>query len=140
MTNSTIHGEQLVKATIGELKHNIVKTKLIKISSDTSYVPTSELSNLKPEPTFHAQNYPVNLSPIYDWDNGEDFECQNQEFPKEAQCYRDYYNDTFFNRTREVKSVISSLMVNDFPARVWLLAMCRGELSTVIARLISKCL
>ena len=27
-----------------------------------------------------------------------------------------------------------------FPVRVQLLAMCRGELSTVIARLMSKCL
>ena len=35
-----------MKATIGELKYDTVKTKLIKIFSDTSDVPTSELTNL----------------------------------------------------------------------------------------------
>ena len=104
--NLTTRDEQLVKATIGELKYDIVKTKLIKTFSDTSDVPTSELSNLKikPEPTFHAQNHPVDQSPIYNSDNGEDFDCHNQEFLTESHCGTNYYNDTFFNRNREIKS------------------------------------
>ena len=58
-----------------------LNTKLIKFFSDTSDVPTSNLSNLniKPEPTFHAQNHPVDQSPIYNSDNGEDIDYQNQE-------------------------------------------------------------
>ena len=32
-----------------------------------------------------------------------------------------------------------SLTVSDFPVRVRLLAMCRGELSAVIARLMFRC-
>ena len=104
-TKLTIRDEQLVKATIGELKYDIVKTKLIKSFSDTSDVPTSELTNLniKPEPTFHAQNHPVDQSPIYSLDNGEDFDYQNQEFPAESPWGTDYYNGTFFHRNRETK-------------------------------------
>ena len=104
-TKLTIRDEQLVKATIGELKYDIVKTKLIKSFSDTSDVPTSELTNLniKPESTFHAQNHPVDQSPIYSLDNGEDFDYQNQEFPAESPCGTDYYNGTFFHRNRETK-------------------------------------
>ena len=72
----------------------------MKIFSDTSDVPTSELSNLniKPEPTFHAQHHPV------DSDNGEDIDYQNQEFLAESHCVTIYYNNTFFNRNREIKS------------------------------------
>ena len=104
-TKLTIRDEQLVKAAIGALKYDIAKTKLIKSFSDTSNVPTSELTNLniKPEPTFHAQNHPVDQSPIYISDNGEDFDYQNQELPTESPCGTDYYNDTFFHRNRETK-------------------------------------
>ena len=55
-TNFTKRDEQLVKATINELKYDIAKTKL-KDFSDTSDIAISELTNLniKPEQTFHAQ-------------------------------------------------------------------------------------
>ena len=97
--------DELVKATIGELKYDIIKTKLKKTFSDTSNSPTSELSNLnkKPEPTFHAQNYQVDQSPLYNLDNGEDFDYQNQEVLTESHCGTDFYN-TFFKRNREIKS------------------------------------
>ena len=85
----------------------IVKGEFIKSVSDTSAVPTSELSNLssKPELTFHAQNHPVDQSPINKSNNGKDFNYQNQEFLTESQCdAADYCNDTFFNINREIKS------------------------------------
>ena len=61
-----------------------------KIFSDNSDLPTSELTNLniKPEPTFHTQNHPVDHSSIYNLDNGEDFDYQNQKFPTESPCDR----------------------------------------------------
>ena len=51
--NLITRDEPLVKATIGELKYDIVKTKLTKIFSDTNEVPTSDFNNLniKSEPT-----------------------------------------------------------------------------------------
>ena len=100
--NLTVRDEQLVKATNDELKFDIVKTRLIKIFSDTSDIPTSELTNLniKPEPTFHAQNHLVDQSPMYKLDNVEHFDYQKQEFPTESPCGTDYYSDTFFNRNR----------------------------------------
>ena len=100
--NLTVRDEQLVKATNDELKFDIVKTRLIKIFSDTSDIPTSELTNLniKPEPTFHAQNHLVDQSPMYKLDNVEHFDYQKQEFPTESPCGTYYYSDTFFNRNR----------------------------------------
>lgn len=58
--NMTIRNEQLVKATTEELRNDIVKTKLLKIFSDISKVPTSDFDNLsiQPETTFHTQNMP----------------------------------------------------------------------------------
>ena len=54
--NLTTRDEQLVKATIGELKYDTVKIKLTKIFSDTNEVPTADLNNLniKSEPTYQA--------------------------------------------------------------------------------------
>ena len=100
--NLTVRDEQLVKATNDELKFDIIKTRLIKIFSDTSNIPTSELTNLniKPEPTFHAQNHLVDQSPMYKLDNVEHFDYQKQEFPTESRCGTDYYSDTFFNINR----------------------------------------
>ena len=85
----------------------IVKDEVIKSVSDTSDVPTSELSNLslKPELPFHGQNHPVDHSPIFKLKNGNDFDYQNKEFLTESQCdAADHYNDSFFNRNREIKS------------------------------------
>ena len=42
--NLTTKDEQLVKATIDELKYDTVKIKLTKIFSDTNEVPTADLS------------------------------------------------------------------------------------------------
>ena len=57
--NLTTRDEQLIKATVTELSYEVVKSKLMKIFSDTSEVPTAELDNLtvKQEPTFHTQDY-----------------------------------------------------------------------------------
>ena len=54
--NLTTRDEQLVKATIDELKYDTVKIKLTKIFSDTNEVPTADLNNLniKSEPTYHT--------------------------------------------------------------------------------------
>ena len=56
--NLTTRDEQLVKATIGELKYDTIKIKLTKIFSGTNEVLTADLNNLniKSEPTHHAQN------------------------------------------------------------------------------------
>ena len=58
--NLPIHDEQLVKATITELKYDSVKSKLIKIFSDNSEVPTPELNDMhiKTESVYHTQSYP----------------------------------------------------------------------------------
>ena len=58
------------------------KPNSLKVFSDTSDVPTSELNNLsiKPELAFQAQNHPVDHFPICTSNNGEDFYYQNQEF------------------------------------------------------------
>ena len=89
------------------LDMGIVKDEVIKSVSDTSDVPTSELSNLslKPELPFHTQNHPNDHSPIFKLKNGNDFDYQNKEFLTESQCdAADHYNDSFFNRNREIKS------------------------------------
>ena len=58
--NLPTRDEQLVKATITELKYDSVKLKLIKIFSDNSDVPTPELNDIhiKIEPVCHTQSYP----------------------------------------------------------------------------------
>ena len=78
--NLTTRDEQLVKATIGELKYETVKTKLVKIFSDISEVPTSNLNNLniKSEPTFHTQDHLIDTVPIYN----PDFEEQCDSKPR----------------------------------------------------------
>ena len=53
VANLLTRGEQLVKATITELKSNSVKSKLIKIFSDNSEVPTSEFNDI------HIKTAPV---------------------------------------------------------------------------------
>lgn len=57
--NLPTRDEQLVKATITELKYNAVKTKLVQIFSDNTEVPTIEITkmNIKPEPTNNTQSY-----------------------------------------------------------------------------------
>ena len=52
--------KQLVKATITELKYDSVKSKLRKIFSDNSEVPTSKFNgiHIKTEPVYHTQSYP----------------------------------------------------------------------------------
>ena len=58
--NLPTRDEQLVKATITELKYDSVKSKLIKIFSDNSDAPTPELNDIhiKTEPVYHTQSYP----------------------------------------------------------------------------------
>ena len=58
--NLPTRDEQLVKVTITELKYDSVISKLIKILSDNSEVPTSEFNNMhiKTEPVYHTQSYP----------------------------------------------------------------------------------
>lgn len=103
--NLTTRDEQLVKATIGELKYETVKTKLVKIFSDISEVPTSNLNNLniKSEPTFHTQDHLIDTVPIYNPDFEEQCDSQNQEFISECQYEPEYFNDTFYNRNKESK-------------------------------------
>ena len=57
--NLPTRDEQLVKATITELKYDSVKSKLIRIFSDNSDVPTPELNDIhiKSEPVYHTQSY-----------------------------------------------------------------------------------
>ena len=57
--NLPTRDEQLVKATITELKYDSVKTKLVKIFSDNTEVPISEFNemNIKPGPIYHTQSY-----------------------------------------------------------------------------------
>ena len=57
--NLPTRDEQIVKATITELKYDSVKTKLVKIFSDNTEVPISEFNEMKikPEPTYHTQSY-----------------------------------------------------------------------------------
>ena len=47
---------------------------------------SSKLSilNIKPEPTFHAQNHPVDHQPTYNQDSEEDCDYQNQELLTES--------------------------------------------------------
>ena len=57
--NLTSRDEQLVKATIMELKCELVKSKLIKVFSDDLDIPSIETKSeikIKSEPTFHAEN------------------------------------------------------------------------------------
>ena len=57
--NLSTRDEQLVKATITELKYDSVKSKLIKIFSDNNDIPTPDFNNMhiKTEPVYHAQSY-----------------------------------------------------------------------------------
>ena len=57
--NLPTRDEQLVKATITELRYDSVKTKLVKIFSDNTEIPISEFNemNIKPEPIYHTQSY-----------------------------------------------------------------------------------
>ena len=58
--NLTSRDEQLVKATITELKFDVVKTKLIKVFSDDLDAPSIETKaevRFKSEPTFHASDF-----------------------------------------------------------------------------------
>ena len=52
--------EQLVKATMTELKYDSVKSKLMKIFSENSDVPTSEFNGMHIQivPVYHTQSYP----------------------------------------------------------------------------------
>ena len=52
--NLSTRDEQLVKATITELKYDSVKNKLIKIFSDNNDIPTSDFNNMhiKTEPVY----------------------------------------------------------------------------------------
>ena len=58
--NLPTRDEQLVKATITELKYDSKKLKLIKIFSDNSEVSTSEFNDIpiKTEPVYRTQSYP----------------------------------------------------------------------------------
>ena len=78
--NLTKRNEQLVKATISELKYNTVKIKLTKIFSDTNAVPKADLNNLniKSEPTYHAQNFSAEQISAYNPDNDKQFDHSNQ--------------------------------------------------------------
>ena len=57
--NLPTRDEQLVKATITELRYDSVKTKLVKTFSDNTEIPISEFNemNIKPEPIYHTQSY-----------------------------------------------------------------------------------
>ena len=48
-----------MKDTTTELKHDSVKSELIKIFSDNSEVPTTEINDIhiKTEPVYHTQFY-----------------------------------------------------------------------------------
>ena len=58
--NLLARDEQLVKATITELKYDSAKSKLIKIFSDNCEDPTSKFNDIhiKTEPVYHTQSYP----------------------------------------------------------------------------------
>ena len=104
--NLTTRDEQLVKATIGELKYETVKTKLTKIFTDTNEVPTSDFNNIniKSEPTFHTQNLTAEES-TQNLDYEEHFDHHNQE-PYHETPYESYdpdYYETYFNRNKDNK-------------------------------------
>ena len=86
LANLTIRDEQIVKATIGEIKYELAISKLIKIFFWHFDMSSSKLStlNIKPEPTFHAQNHPVDHQPTYNQDSEEDCDYQNQEVLTES--------------------------------------------------------
>ena len=102
--NLTTRDEQLVKATIGELKYETVKIKLTKIFSDTNEVPTADLNNLniKSEPTYLAQNLSTEQTSACNPDYEEQFDHPSQEFLQET-SYDSDYCDTYFNRNKENK-------------------------------------
>ena len=58
--NLLARDEQLVKATITELKYDSAKSKLIKFFSDNCEDPTSEFNDthIKTEPVYHTQSCP----------------------------------------------------------------------------------
>ena len=77
--------EQLVKATVTDLKFEEVKFKLMKIFSDNVEIPTKEIENLniKSEPTFYShQDYHENpTSPVDDQYNGDSDSSKNCNEP-----------------------------------------------------------
>ena len=91
--NLTSRDEQLVKATISELKYDLVKSKLVKVFSDDLDTPMIESKSdtiIKSEPVFHASDH---RHP------DEDHQYQNEFYEKEEEQYKEN-NETFYTRGR----------------------------------------
>ena len=89
-SNLDSHNEQLVKATLSELKFDEVKSKLIKIFSDDSTIPSTSQEIPVKQEVLHAQHSDQRNAEHdeEDYRNEEDF----QEYEDE--------NDTYFANSR----------------------------------------
>lgn len=100
--NLSTRDEQLVKATITELKYDSVKSKLIKIFSDNNDIPTPDFNNMhiKTEPVYHAQSYPeVNTFAQTHFDN-EDTEYQTDYINENDVEHQDEYHTLHAQNTK----------------------------------------
>ena len=68
--NLSARDEQLIKATVTDIKFEEVKTMLTKIFSEHDGSPTLSNAEIKPEPIFHASEY---LDESFHQDESEDF-------------------------------------------------------------------
>ena len=109
--NLTSRDEQLVKATISELKYDLVKSKLVKVFSDdldTHMIESKSDTIIKSEPVFHASDHRH---------SDEDHQYQNEFYKKEEEQYKEN-NEKFYTRGRipfpkiDVTMAIITTMVN----------------------------
>ena len=100
--NLSTRDKQLVKATITELKYDLLKSKLIKIFSDNNDISTLDFNNMhiKTEPEYHAQSYPeVNTftqTHLYD----EDTEYQTDYINENDVEHQDEYHTLYTQNTK----------------------------------------
>ena len=97
--NLSTRDEQLIKATVSDIKYEEIKTKLTKIFSEQN-TPSPSNVEIKTEPTFHTQqaNYEINVQEFTDY-YGEDQELNSDESTNNT-FYGNYRSNQFTNRGR----------------------------------------